>query len=91
MRTWLKAGGEIVDLDKWKEELLSLRYRRTAGKISKIQLMPKKIMKKLSLNRGKSPNRVDGLMLTFYEEDDFSQKQTSKPKQERQAASIYGG
>lgn len=91
MRTWIKAGGEFVDLDKWKEELLSLRYRRTAGKISKIQLMPKKIMKKLLLNRGKSPNRVDGLMLTFWEDDDFTKKPTNQPRKEHQPLTIFGG
>uniref|UniRef100_A0A6H1ZC03 Putative terminase n=1 Tax=viral metagenome TaxID=1070528 RepID=A0A6H1ZC03_9ZZZZ len=69
MREWIKAGGEIVDLDKWREELLSLRYRRTAGKISKIQLMDKRTMKKLTLNHGKSPNKADALMLTFYTPD----------------------
>lgn len=65
MREWIKAGGEVVQLDKWQEELLSLRYRRTTGKIAKIQLMSKTVMKKLGLNHGKSPNRVDALMLTF--------------------------
>lgn len=91
MRTWIKAGGEIVDLDKWKDELLSLRYRRTAGKISKIQLMPKRVMKKLLLNRGKSPNKTDALMLTFYEDDDYQAKQKPAPKPQREQASIYGG
>lgn len=91
MRTWIKAGGEIVDLDKWKEELLSLRYRRTPGKISKIQLMPKLTMKKLGLNRGKSPNRVDGLMLTFYEEDDFNHRQPARTPKQHEPATQYGG
>ena len=65
MREWIKAGGMFVDLEKWKEEILSLRFRRTAGKVSKIQLMDKRTMKKLNLNHGKSPNKADGLMLTF--------------------------
>ena len=69
MREWIKAGGEIVHLDKWKEELLSLRYRRTTGKLAKIQIMSKRVMKKLGLNHGKSPNRVDALMLTFIKSD----------------------
>lgn len=69
LREWVKAGGEFVDLDKWKEELLALRYRRTAGKISKIQLMDKRTMRKLNLNHGKSPNKADAAMLTFYTPD----------------------
>lgn len=70
MREWIKAGGELVDLDGWKDELLALRYRRTAGRISKIQLMDKRSMKKLRLNHGKSPNRADALMLTFNASDE---------------------
>lgn len=73
MREWIKAGGELVDLDKWKEELLSLRFRRTAGKTSKIQLMDKKTMRKLKLNHGKSPNKADALMLTFNRKDEATQ------------------
>lgn len=70
MREWIKAGGALVDLDKWREELLALRFRRTAGKISKIQLMDKKTMKKAGLNHGKSPNKADALMLTFNTKDE---------------------
>ncbi len=65
MREWVRAGGMFVDLEKWREEILSLRFRRTTGKISKIQLMDKRTMKKLNLNHGKSPNKADALMLTF--------------------------
>ena len=89
MRTWIKAGGEFVDLYKWKEELLSLRFRRTLGQHSKIQLMDKKTMKKLQLNHGKSPNRVDALMLTFYEKDTVEEPKKAKRKYE--PATIYGG
>lgn len=89
MRVWIKAGGEIVDLHKWKEELLALRFRRTLGKKSLIQLMDKKTMKKLQLNHGKSPNRVDALMLTFFEND--TPKTTPKPKTKYEPATIYGG
>jgi hypothetical protein len=89
MRMWIKGGGEIADLPKWKDELLSLRYRRTAGKISKIQLMPKMTMKKLQLNHGKSPNKVDGLMLSFYEADEVTKPAPPRVKKEPQT--IYGG
>lgn len=65
LREWIKAGGEFVDVEKWKEELLSIRYRRTTGKLAKIQIMSKQVMKKLGLNHGKSPNKADALMLTF--------------------------
>lgn len=69
MRDWIKGGGELVDLQNWREELLSLRFRRTTGAKSLIQLMDKRTMKKLTLNHGKSPNRADALMLTFYRDE----------------------
>lgn len=90
MRSWIKAGGQIYQLDKWKEELLSLRYRRTEGKNSRIQLMPKRMMKKLNLNHGKSPNRVDGLMLTFFE-DEISENHQNQYREEYEAQTLYGG
>ena len=89
MRKWIKAGGEFVGLAKWKEELLSLRFRRTLGKRSLIQLMDKKTMKKLKLNHGKSPNRVDALMLTFFKEDVV--RTAPKPKAPYEPKTIYGG
>lgn len=69
MREWVKAGGEFYQLANWKEELLALRYRRTAGGKDRIQLMPKRMMKKLGLNHGRSPNRADACALTFNRKD----------------------
>jgi len=65
VREWVKAGGSFVDLDKWKDELMALRFRRTEGSRARIQVMDKRTMRKLGLNHGKSPNRVDALALTF--------------------------
>lgn len=80
MRKWIKTGGEIVNLDnEFKEELLALRFRRTAGKISKIELMPKRVMKKLRLNHGKSPNKADALMLTFNSSDEIIKTYVQPP------------
>jgi hypothetical protein len=88
MREWIKGGGEIVGLEHFREELLALRFRRTAGRISKIQLMDKRTMKKLGLNHGKSPNRADALMLTFLR-GDTPIRVYEQPEYE--PASIYGG
>lgn len=88
MREWIKKGGEIVDLDNMREELLSLRYRRTAGGIARIQLMDKRTMKKLGLNHGKSPNRVDALMLTFNRGDEVI---TVYKQAEHETISSYEG
>jgi len=65
LREWVKAGGTFVGLDKWKDEILSLRYRRTEGSLARIQLMSKRTMRKLGLNHGRSPNRADALALSF--------------------------
>lgn len=90
MREWLIAGGEIVDLDAgtFKEELLSLRYRRATDAKGRIQLMDKRTMKKLNLNHGRSPNKADALMLTFNRPDD----EVKEYKQEEwESTSEFGG
>lgn len=60
MRNWLRAGGELIPTQGLKEELLSIRYRRTLG--GKIEIMSKKDMRQKGI---KSPNQADALMLTF--------------------------
>tara|TARA_R100001530_G_scaffold134845_2_gene110595 strand:+ start:1653 stop:3161 length:1509 start_codon:yes stop_codon:yes gene_type:complete len=61
LRKWLKEGGELVYDEAWKQ-LERIRYRRTGEKNSRIQIMPKKEMKKQGFN---SPDEADALMLSF--------------------------
>ena len=60
MRNWMRAGGELINTRGLKEELLSIRYRRTLA--GRIEIMSKRDMQKEGL---KSPNMADALMLTF--------------------------
>lgn len=60
MREWLLRGGQLVDLDGWKKELLSIRYTNDLS--GRIKIMSKKDMRKMGIP---SPNRADALMLTF--------------------------
>lgn len=76
LKEWVKGGGEFVQLEKWREELLSLRFRRTEGRLARIQIMPKPMMKKLGLNHGRSPNRVDALSLTFNRKNEIRETYT---------------
>lgn len=60
-KIWLQSGGEIVNNDNFKEELLSIRYKRNLA--GKVQIMPKVDMKKKYGLR--SPNDADAFSLTF--------------------------
>lgn len=60
MMLWARAGGEFMDSDRLKDELLSIRFRRTAN--GRIQIMDKVTMKKLGFP---SPNKADALSMTF--------------------------
>lgn len=60
-KKWLMAGGEIVENANFKEELLSIKYKRNLK--GKIQIMPKVDMKKKYGT--KSPNDADAFSLTF--------------------------
>lgn len=64
MMLWARAGGEFVDSAGLKEELLSIRFKRTPT--GRIQIMDKVMMKKLGF---KSPNKADALSMTFYRRD----------------------
>lgn len=57
---WAHAGGEFMDTPGLKDELLSIRFRRTTN--GRIQIMDKLTMKKLGF---KSPNKADAISLTF--------------------------
>lgn len=64
MMLWARAGGEFMDSPGLKDELLSIRFRRTAS--GRIQIMDKISMKKLGF---KSPNKADTLSMTFLRPD----------------------
>ncbi len=60
-KKWLHAGGELVEDDNFKDELLGIRYKRNLAGL--IQIMPKiEMKKKYGL---KSPNDADAFSLTF--------------------------
>lgn len=61
---WCRAGGEMMDSPRLKEELLSIRFRRTAN--GRIQIMDKVAMKKLGFA---SPDKADALSMTFLRPD----------------------
>lgn len=58
---WCRAGGEIMDSVGLKEEMLSIRFKRTAN--GRIQIMDKVTMKKLGF---KSPNKADAFSMLFF-------------------------
>lgn len=68
MMLWARAGGEFMvpmgDEQKLKEELLSIRFKRTGT--GRVQIMDKVTMRKLGY---KSPNKADALSMTFLRPD----------------------
>lgn len=61
MKKWFQQGGEIVENENMKTELMGIKYKRTLS--GKIQIMSKlEMKKKYGL---KSPNDADALSLTF--------------------------
>lgn len=61
---WCRAGGELMESPRLKEELLSIRYKRTTN--GRIQIMDKVSMKKLGFP---SPDKADAISLTFVRPD----------------------
>lgn len=59
-----RAGLELMDSPGLRDELLSIRFKRTAK--GRIQIMDKVTMKKLGF---KSPNKADALSMTFLRRD----------------------
>ncbi len=60
-KKWFHGGGELVEDENFKEELLGIRYKRNLAGL--IQIMPKiEMKKKYGL---KSPNDADAFSLTF--------------------------
>lgn len=64
MMLWARAGGEFMDSERLKDELLSIRFKRTTN--GRIQIMDKVTMKKLGFP---SPNKADALSMTFLRPD----------------------
>lgn len=64
MRNWCRAGGELMDSPGFKQELLSIRMKRTAS--GKIQIMDKVTARKLGIP---SPNKADAASYTFLRND----------------------
>jgi len=64
MMKWCRAGGELMETPRLREQLLSIRFRRTAN--GRIQIMDKVSMKKLGFP---SPDKADALSMTFLRPD----------------------
>lgn len=77
MMLWARAGGEFMDSERLKDELFSIRYRRTSS--GKIQIMDKVQMSKLGYP---SPNKADALSLTFLRPDGIRLGDRSSPQGE---------
>lgn len=64
MMKWCRAGGELVESERLKDQLLSIRFRRTAN--GRVQIMDKISMKKLGFP---SPDKADAFSMTFLRPD----------------------
>lgn len=64
MMLWCRSGGELMESAGLREELLSIRFKRSAN--GRIQIMPKEQMQKMGF---KSPNKADALSMTFFRRD----------------------
>lgn len=62
---WFRQGGEVMDSDRLKDELMSIRFRRTAN--GRIQIMSKLDMKRLGFP---SPDKADALSYTMLAKED---------------------
>lgn len=61
---WCRAGGELMDSPMLREQLRSIRFKRTVN--GRIQIMDKVSMKKLGFP---SPDKTDALSMTFLRPD----------------------
>ena len=88
---WGIQGGRCVGDEKLRKELESIYCKE--GDNGKLQIMPKKQMKKLGL---KSPNRFDALALTFAQDTAFAMRvprgdhlyYPDRPEQEKNNESV---
>lgn len=68
---WFRQGGEVMDSDRLKDELMSIRFRRTQN--GRIQIMSKIEMKRLGFP---SPDKADALSYTMLApEDHYSREE----------------
>ena len=78
IKDFFRGGGEVVgDTAKLKEQLLSIKYRKTLS--GKIQIMSKKEMAREGIP---SPDEADTFSLTFYEKDVEERKKFKQKKRE---------
>lgn len=79
---WVKKGGELMYVPGLKDELLSIKFRRTGN--GRIQIMSKLDMKKMGL---KSPNKADALSMLFLAPEDTGdealEQRIAESRQER--------
>jgi len=61
---WCRSGGQLMESPKLKDELLSIRFKRTSN--GRIQIMDKVQMRKLGYN---SPDSADSISMTFLRPD----------------------
>lgn len=73
---WCRAGGELMDSPRLKDQLLSIRFRRTTN--GRIQIMDKVTMKKLGFP---SPDKADALSMTFLRPDSIEPRSLLGDKQ----------
>lgn len=66
---WCRRGGELMDSDRLKDELLSIRFKRTPN--GRIQIMDKVSMKKLGFS---SPNKADSLSMLFLRPENLEKR-----------------
>lgn len=66
---WCRAGGSIVEHERLKEQLLSIRFRRTQN--GRIQIMDKVSMRKLGFA---SPDMADAIAMTFLRPDNLEKR-----------------
>lgn len=64
MMKWCRAGGELMESHRLKEQLMSIRFKRTSN--GRVQIMDKPTMKKLGFD---SPDKADALSMTFLRKD----------------------
>ena len=74
---WCRAGGEIEDHPRLKDQLLSIRFRRTAN--GRIQIMDKVSSKKLGYP---SPDMADAISMTFLKSDSIISRGGEQNKRE---------
>jgi phage terminase large subunit len=78
MMLWARAGGEFMMSERLKDELLSIRFKRTTN--GRIQIMDKVMMKKLGFP---SPNKADALSMTFLRPDNLQSAQSDAARHDR--------